>query len=259
MSDSRASAGLDRLPWLADEPRPQAKAVKRNHAGWTVAAVLLVAGGSFWLGSNSSVQQPNSGTSISIKAPIQRRLAQAEVPMTAQPQVSPSPVPEVRSQTIPEIRIAPPPRRSVRRDPSRHSWPLPSPVRLANVSANPVAVPAAPAPIELVSPSVSRSTVLRPWPSRVTQGAFGRLVQIGAYGSRLQAKRGWVAMVHAYPAVAHLQAVVVESRNSHSRSFYRFQIGTTSQAHSEVLCQRMEGIHLSCAIIGLPWKAKVER
>jgi hypothetical protein len=41
--------------------------------------------------------------------------------------------------------------------------------------------------------------------------------------------------------------------------FYRFRIGTTSQAHSEVLCQRMEKIHLSCAVVGLPWKAKVER
>jgi hypothetical protein len=26
-----------------------------------------------------------------------------------------------------------------------------------------------------------------------------------------------------------------------------------------VLCQRMEKIHLSCAVVGLPWKAKVER
>jgi hypothetical protein len=67
-------------------------------------------------------------------------------------------------------------------------------------------------------------------------------------------------MVRAYPAVAHLQATVVEVRNSRARTFYRFQIGTTSQAHSEVLCQRMEMIRLSCAVVGLPWKPKgVER
>jgi hypothetical protein len=36
-------------------------------------------------------------------------------------------------------------------------------------------------------------------------------------------------------------------------------VGTTSQAHSEVLCQRMQRIELSCAVIDLPWKAKVER
>ena len=30
MSDSRAAAGMDRLPWLADEPAP--KAVRRQSA-----------------------------------------------------------------------------------------------------------------------------------------------------------------------------------------------------------------------------------
>jgi hypothetical protein len=91
------------------------------------------------------------------------------------------------------------------------------------------------------------------------QGASGRLVQIGAFGTRYQAKLGWRYMTRSYPAVKRLPAVVVETRNSRGRHFYRFQIGTTSQAHSEVLCQRMERIRLSCAVVGLPWKAKVER
>jgi hypothetical protein len=78
--------------------------------------------------------------------------------------------------------------------------------------------------------------------------------------SRDQAKLGWRYMVRAYPAVAHLPATVVGVRNSHGQHFYRFQIGTTSQAHSEVLCQRMDRIHFSCAVVGLPWKPNgVER
>jgi hypothetical protein len=57
-----------------------------------------------------------------------------------------------------------------------------------------------------------------------------------------------------------LPATVVSARNSRGRYFYRFQIGTTSQAHSEVLCQRMERIRFSCAVVGLPGKKKaVER
>ena len=257
MSDSRASAGLDRLPWLADEPKPQSKPAKRDLTGWAMAAVVLVAGASFWLGSKSStLQQPKSPTSVATNTPAPPALPQAEVRMAPQPQVSLSAVPEVRSGAVPEVRIAPPPRRITRHDQPRHLAPAPRPIGPAHVEAAPVTVQAPPAPI---ASSASRPAILKAWPSRVTQGAYGRLVQIGAYGSRLQAKRGWVAMVGAYPAVAHLQAVVVESRNSHGRSFYRFQIGTTSQAHSEVLCQRMEGIHLSCAIIGLPWKSKVER
>jgi hypothetical protein len=93
----------------------------------------------------------------------------------------------------------------------------------------------------------------------VVSGAAGRLVEIGAFGSVLQAKLGWRHMVGAYPAVARLPAVVRPDRNSRGRVFYRFRIGTTSQAHSEVLCQRMQRIRFSCAVVGLPWKAKVER
>jgi hypothetical protein len=101
---------------------------------------------------------------------------------------------------------------------------------------------------------------VRLWPARVSSGAAGRVVQIGAFGSTVQAKRGWVHMARAYPGVKRLPAVVVETRNSRGRHFYRFQIGTTSQAHSEVLCQRMQRIGLSCAVVGLPGERKaVER
>ena len=109
------------------------------------------------------------------------------------------------------------------------------------------------------APPVSRPMPSRPWQPRVVSGAAGRLVEVGAFGSVPQAKRGWWYMVRTYPAVAHLPAVVRPDRNSRGRTFYRFRVGTTSQAHSEVLCQRMERIHLSCAVVGLPWKAKVER
>lgn len=85
------------------------------------------------------------------------------------------------------------------------------------------------------------------------------MVQIGAFGSIHQSKRGWWFMVRSYPAVSDLPAVVRPVRNSKGRIFYRFQVGTTSQAHSEVLCQRMQRIKLSCAVVGLPWRAKVER
>jgi hypothetical protein len=256
MSDSRASACLDRLPWLADEPKLQPQAVRRDLTGWAVAAVLLVAGLFFWLGSkNEAVQQrrilpPAVTTVLPPPTPPQ------QVRMAPQPEVAPTPMPEVRDFTAPEVRIAPPPRRAIRHELARHAA---SAVKPTSEAGGSVVAPSVPIVANRGAFLVTHSAPLRVWPSRVTFGAYGRLVQIGAYGSRLQAKRGWVAMVRAYPAIAHLQAVVVETRNSHRRSFYRFQIGTTSQAHSEVLCQRLEKIQLSCAIIGLPWKAKIER
>jgi hypothetical protein len=93
----------------------------------------------------------------------------------------------------------------------------------------------------------------------VVSGAAGRLVEIGAFGSVPQAKLGWRYMVRTYPAMTRLPAVVRPDRNSKGRTFYRFRVGTTSQAHSEILCQRMQRIGLSCAVVGLPWKTKVER
>lgn len=255
MSDSRASAGLDRLPWLADEPKPQPRTAKRDLAGWAVVAVLLVAGAFFWLsGGNETVRQPRSAPPA-VTSALPRSTSTERLPMASQPQVTPAPMPEVRPLPAPEVRIAPPPRRTIRHRTAVHTAPE---VRPAS-EAKPSVVSEVPTPAASAVLPISRPAPLRPWPSRITSGAYGRLVQIGAYGSRLQAKRGWVAMVRSYPAVAHLSAVVVETHNSHRRSFYRFQIGTTSQAHSEVLCQRMQKIQLSCAIIGLPWKAKIER
>src|SRR5262249_33492580 len=107
-----------------------------------------------------------------------------------------------------------------------------------------------PAPPAVQPPVNTQNVPL--WPARESADAVGRVVQIGAFGSRLQAKLGWRYMARAYPGVKRLPAVVVETRNSRGRPFYRFQIGTTSQAHSEILCQRMQRIRFSCAVVGLP-------
>lgn len=259
MNEAQAAAGIDRLPWLSDEPArkaPPAKRARRDSTGWAAAAVLLVAGTSFWLGTRS--QSPEA-SSERASAPAQTVIVpephagEPNVHVAPQPEVLPAPAPEVRAARVPEVRSTPQPVLHLpRREPVRRV------VVVRENSEAPATAEAKPAAAK-PAPLARTSTPLRAWPARVTNGASGRLVQIGAYGSRLQAKQGWVKMVRAYPAVQRLQAVVVETRNSRGRHFYRFQIGTTSQAHSEVLCQRMQRIDLSCAVVGLPWKAKVER
>ena len=251
MSQARVAAGMDRLPWLADEPSPPAKRGNRELARWMIAATLLVAGVSYWMGAHSwsepiaTREAPRPSTTVPLPQP---RAAEA-----VQPQVVLQSPPEVREEPQRELVIASP-RAEKRAAPVA---PAPAPVRDTIVHAPSVA--AAP-PVARPVPSPAADKPLTVWPAWQSQGAYGRLVRIGAFGSRLQAKLGWRYMVGAYPAVAHLQAIVVESRNSRGRAFYRFQIGTTSQAHSEVLCQRMEKIGLSCAVVGLPWKPKgVER
>lgn len=253
---SQAQAAADRLPWLSDEPSPPKRRAgsSRELAGWASAAVLLVAGASYWMGAHSwekprgSAPSVQPSTTVPLPQPYAAEPAQPQVALEPEPEVAPAPM---RQVPIERPRIE---RRPVRPVLSAHE-PAEGPVEeKPAVAPPPVAIPA-PQP---VPSAVPRSLTL--WPATQSKGAHGRIVRIGAFGSRLQAKLGWRYMVQAYPAVAHLPAAVVETRNSRGRAFYRFQIGTTSQAHSEVLCQRMGKIRLSCAVVGLPWRpAGVER
>lgn len=289
MADAGAAVGMDRLPWLEDElaPRPEpkvreAKAPRarrtpgslRELAGWAVAAMLLVAAAAYWLGMQSADQTEDQTTA----AP--RPEATVTLPEPRTPPDSPAiaEVPEVRPAPVPTVSVPERPAAArARRERQAASRRKLSPMDmkdsdLSKTVSEQEGAPAEPtvatAPVKAATPIRVAATSARPlasreqlryWPARVSKGASGRLVQIGAFGSRHQAKLGWRRMQRSYPAVGRLPAVVVEARNSRGRRFYRFQIGTTSQAHSEVLCQRMRSIRYSCAVVGLPWKAKVER
>ncbi|HEY8434416.1 MAG TPA: hypothetical protein VIK68_07365 [Sphingomicrobium sp.] len=257
MSQARAAAGPDRLPWLSDEPPPPKKRAKTGElAGWAVAAILLVAAVSYWMGANSwhqNVSQPEASVeSTTVPLPQPRPAA------PTQPQVIFEPAPQVLPAPQREVPIARP---RVERRAIERAVPVPrekAPQEVTDVTSAEAAQPAVGPPPAVTSPPADKP--LKAWPASQSQGASGRIVRIGAFGTREQAKLGWRYMVQAYPAVAHLKATVVGDSNSRGRHFYRFQIGTTSQAHSEVLCQRMEKIHLSCAVVGLPWKPRgVER
>ena len=94
---------------------------------------------------------------------------------------------------------------------------------------------------------------MQAWPASVSANAYGRVARIGTFSSRRQAKKGWWAIVRHYPGMKRLKAVVAPVRSLRDgRTYYRLQFGTTSQAHSEVLCQRMRIIGQSCVVVGLP-------
>lgn len=232
------AAAADRLPWLPDEPaqkRPQ----RRGGAGGLVAgvlAVLLVAGGGFWMGTRSVEQTPASIQPVT-QPSTTVRLPQA-LPGTKAapaPQVEPmagSPIPIVEDE--PRVRHAAV-RAAKAPKPRKASAPVSKPVEIAQAEASPPPEPQPP----------------QPWPVREIEGASGRLVRVGAFVTAHQAKRGWWAITRVNPALKHLPALVVpvqSLRNGHV--YYRLQMGTTSQAHSAVLCQRMRMIAQSCVVIG---------
>ena len=252
------AAAADRLPWLSDEPAPQRlKPRGGSFLPWTVPVLAIVAAGGFWMGTRSVHEAPaqQHAASTTVRLPPPRAAAPDQVRIAPQPEISPVPVPEIHPAPVREIHFAAPP---------EHRVEARSAEKAEAVENQASAMPAQSSPAQIISPAAvpapaQKFGVPRAWNPRVSSGAAGRLAQIGAFGSVHQAKRGWWFMVHDYPAMAHLPAIVRETRNSKGRTFYRFDVGTTSQAHSEVLCQRMRKISLSCAVIGLPWKAKVER
>jgi hypothetical protein len=225
-----AAAAVDRLPWLPDEPQPKPPR-RRGGAAKAVAAaaILTVGGGAFWMGARSSNENgapplTAQRASTTVKLP-EARLA----PVPAQ-QVEPivgAPIPIVEDQ--PRVRHVPV---RIAKAHKRHKAPA--------HAAKPVVI----AKVEPPLPP-------QPWPVRIIDGASGRLVRIGAFVSPHQAKRGWWAITKVNPALKHLPALVVpvqSLRNGHV--YYRLQMGTTSQAHSAVLCQRMRMIAQSCVVIG---------
>src|SRR5437870_8860382 len=106
MTDSRAAAGMDRLPWLADEPSPKLAPVRRGgreFIGWAAALVLLVAGASFWVGTRNEAPQTERQAPKSAPSSTTVVLPQPEVRVTPQPQVTPAPAPEVRPAPAREV------------------------------------------------------------------------------------------------------------------------------------------------------------
>jgi hypothetical protein len=224
----------ERLPWLTDD---------KPRTGWRgpallvigVLAAALVAGVSYWAGMQTAPQGDGVAPTATVDLP--------------EPVVGASE--EIRTE--PTVADA---------EPQRITTPEAEPQRAATVidrrppvRAKRKAAPARKAAARSVEP---RKAVLKPWPVREVEGASGRMVRIGAFASSRQAKRGWWKVVGTYPGMKRIPALVVPVQSlRNGKTYYRLQMGTTSQAHSEVLCQRMRIIGQSCVVIGLP-PAKTE-
>ena len=242
MTDSRVAPGLDRLPWLPDEPARGPKPMS-GLLGWAAAAILLVAGASYWVGLRSSGEAPlaepqstaRPETTVHLPAaagPTGQRDAQVVAPPIVEPIVA-RPIPIIESR---ESRPRPAPVERIR--PQEVVAP-PAPQTEVKTDAPPAVVPEPPRP-----------TSTGPWPVRVVDGASGRLIRVGTFRTVRQAKKGWWSIVRMNPALKGLPALVVPVASLRDGGiYYRLQMGTTSQAHSQVLCQRMRMIAQSCVVI----------
>ena len=256
MTDSRAAYDPNRLPWLTDTP------VRRQRGGWSAVmlwgalALLLVAAVSYWAGMESvEVDQPT---------------ARQAVPQPRATVTLPQPAGEIqrRPEAEPAARIAaeplPPPPTIERRPSPAPQRPRTAGSEKAATSSEAAEEPAAEAAVKAKreqpaaatppAPRVAEKSAgpLRAWPADVSEGAHGRVARIGTFSSRRQAKRAWWRIVKVYPGMRRLKATVVAAPSlRNGRTYYRLQFGTTSQAHSAVLCQRMRIVGQSCVVVGV--------
>lgn len=247
MTDARAAVGMDRLPWLTDEPRPRERANTgaRELLAWALAGIFFLAGISYWMGVRS-IRQPEelaAGPRAARETTVP--LPEARPAQPQQPTVVPAPLPEVEPVVAPPIPIV--------EEPARERVAKPAPVKHAKASPpKPKAKARTEASKPASKPAVPKAGEPVYWPARVVEGASGRLVRIGTFQTSRQAKKGWWAIMRMNPALKRLPAVVVPVQSlRNGQVYYRLQMGTSSQAHSAVLCQRMRMIGQSCVVIGL--------
>ena len=257
MTDSRVAQDPNRLPWLAEERH------SRPRGEWTLLllgallSALVVAGVSFWLGAkNASEAEERARQVPAAPAPTPAPLPQPIVQPPRTEQVRPAPVPVVEPLPKPFVTFAPP-------EPVRKAAPpAPSKPEQAAETDKPAADTLASKPAvakPAAAKPVAKSGPLRVWPATVSEGANGRVVRIGAFGSRYNAKKGWWQIVRRYPGMRRLKAVVAPVPAPRTgKIYYRLQYGTTSQAHSEVLCQRMRAIRKTCTVVGLPPRSNTQ-
>ena len=226
MNESRAITGVDRLPWLEDE---REGARRRSPMGRPLAIALLILGVaalSYWLGTKS-------WTLFRDREAV--RTASTATPL-------PPPVPE-SALAEPDILNEPPAMPEALPAEPAPPTPRPAPQTIGKARAK----PSTEKPAEEKKAEASPRT---PWPVRKVEGSAGRLVQVGTFATRRQAKRGWNALMRVNPSLQRLPAMVVPVQSKRdSKTYYRLQMGTTSQAHSVVLCQRLRMIGQSCIVI----------
>lgn len=249
MTYAPAAPEFERLPWLTDDRKPASRSGRTPLVLWSAAAALLVAGSSYWLGMTSAGEGFEASERMRGESSATIALPEPVAAPRVDDEAGPAPMPQVEP-------VAAPPPVSISRTPSPAPAGRSAQSRRSASTARKSSSGSRASAGASSSATQDKAQAQELWPSNQSEGAAGRAVRIGTFSSRLQAKRGWRAIVRIYPGMGRLKAVVVPSPSlRNGRTYYRLQFGTTSQAHSAVLCQWMRSIGQSCVVIGQPQKS----
>ena len=237
MAETIYTPEIDRLPWLTDEKAPKKPPLPWWFVGLGLITIMAVAAVSFWFGM-AQTQRP---------ADLQPTQSQAEV-TTALPAPAPvMPMPEVEQAPMPQVEPAPEAAPVfIRQQEEVRVAAAPRARTVHRVNRAKASRPKAAAAKRV--PEKKTLSYSNPWESA---DVSGRMVRIGAYGSLEKGRQAWSRLAQLSPSFKRLPAVVTDLPSRTGRVYYWLQVGTTSQAHSEVLCQRMRAIGQSCLVVDL--------
>lgn len=218
MPDAVCAAPSERLPWLPNAaPTPGAKR-PRSHAPVAVsaaAALAIAAGGWAMLDRATAPPAPEAVSAQTVALPP----PEAAWRVQAEPQ---GPTVAEREALTPAAAPAAPKRAK------------------KSATRTPVSAKALP-------PAAAKAAYdARAWRS----GVPGRIIQLGAFRTSAQAHGEWNRVYYRYPLLRPLPPRVIRSK-IRGRTYYRLQLGTFSQAHSELLCQRLRTLGEGCMVLGL--------
>lgn len=239
MANTFVGSEVDRLPWLKDEIKRPSRSPSWVVAFVAASAVAIIAAFSFWLGMSGRLSfQPNDRTTpdASIVLPPADTTGEPEQmqPGSLMPQVDP--VPEPPAVGVPaqqDVRLEAPPVRRMAAQRAMMTVHRSHPKKAAATKTKD-------------ADDKEGMTYANPWKSA---GVSGRMVRVGAYSSMEKGKDAWSRLAQISPAIKQLPAVVTDIPSPTGRTLYWLQIGTTSQAHSEVLCQRMRKLGQRCVVV----------
>lgn len=234
MAKALPVASSERLPWLSD---PAPAEVRRRR---TLTPPLLFLGlmAAIGFGAWTVLQVPSEPQEAPVQTVEEVRLPPPKAVAPAPASEPQAPSPSERQALRPRIAHEPAPAPAAER-PRTAAKPAKArqrPARRSKASTAPARASAAP----------SAPYNAKAWRS----GVPGRIIQLGAYKSSATAQKEWRRVYYRYPLLRPLSPRVMKSR-VRGRTYYRLQLGTFSQAHSELLCQRLRATGQGCIVIGL--------
>ncbi len=207
---------------------------------WALTATLVVAGSSYWVGMQSVRGKPAKDQSVTAIGP-----ASSQVSQSSRAQSS-------HSETFATMRSAPVQTSAV--DISSATPPARDPIREPASNERENTEAAKPEEVEGQVPQKSSEVATsssRTASAQAVRETSGQQVRIGRFATPSDAQKGWATVVHQWPGMQQLRAVPVPIKSLRDgRSYYRLEVGTTSRAHSEVVCERVHEMDQSCTIIG---------